>query len=100
MLAAGVDLKVVQHLLRHSSIKVTMDLYTNVAQEVAADAARELASAIPPGRPRCTVPAPSGSQETTMDGRPPDNPRANSTKPQVTSTGDLGPEVGRQGFEP
>ncbi|MET9263836.1 site-specific integrase [Amycolatopsis sp. NPDC004079] len=47
MLAAGVDMKVIQHILRHSSIKVTMDLYTNVAQEVAADAAQRLASAIP-----------------------------------------------------
>lgn len=52
----------------------------------------------PPGRPHCTVPAPSGSQETTMDGRPPDNPRANSTKPQVTSTSDLGPKSGPPGI--
>ena len=40
-------MKVIQHMLRHSSIKVTMDLYTNVAEEVAADAARKLAGAIP-----------------------------------------------------
>ncbi|MCG3754167.1 MULTISPECIES: hypothetical protein [Amycolatopsis] len=40
-------MKVIQHILRHSSIKVTMDLYTNVAQEVAANAAQKLASAIP-----------------------------------------------------
>jgi hypothetical protein len=44
-LAAGVDLKAVQHMLRHSSITVTIDLYTNVLQEVAADAARKLAGA-------------------------------------------------------
>ncbi|WP_312877591.1 tyrosine-type recombinase/integrase [Amycolatopsis echigonensis] len=47
MLAAGVEMKVIQHILRHSSIKVTMDLYTNVAQELAADGARRLAGAIP-----------------------------------------------------
>ncbi len=46
-LAAGVDIKVIQHMLRHSSIKVTMDLYTNVGKEVLDDAARKLAGAIP-----------------------------------------------------
>ncbi|MFE0022933.1 tyrosine-type recombinase/integrase [Amycolatopsis sp. NPDC059021] len=46
-LAAGVDTKVVQHRLRHSSITVTMDLYTNVLEEVAADAARKLVARIP-----------------------------------------------------
>ena len=46
-LGAGVDMKVIQHVLRHSSIKVTIDLYANVGEEVTADAARKLAGAIP-----------------------------------------------------
>ncbi|MET9001904.1 tyrosine-type recombinase/integrase [Amycolatopsis sp. NPDC004169] len=56
-LSAVVDIKVVQHMLRHSSIKVTMDLYTNVAEEVAADAARRVAGAIPRKalHPACTL---------------------------------------------
>ncbi len=39
MLAAGVDLKVVQETLRHSSITLTSDTYTSVYPAVAADAA-------------------------------------------------------------
>jgi hypothetical protein len=55
-LGAGVDMKVIQRMLRHSWSKVTMDLYTNVAEEVAADAARKLAGAIPRRalHPACT----------------------------------------------
>ncbi|MET9263876.1 hypothetical protein [Amycolatopsis sp. NPDC004079] len=37
-------MKVIQHILRQSSMKVTTDIYANVTQEVAA---RKLASAIP-----------------------------------------------------
>jgi hypothetical protein len=46
-LAAGVDMKVVQHMLRHSLITVTMDLYTNVLTEVAVAAAEAVAGIIP-----------------------------------------------------
>jgi integrase len=46
-LAAGVDMKVVQHMLRHSSITVTMDLYTNVLTEVSLAAAEAVAGIIP-----------------------------------------------------
>jgi site-specific recombinase XerD len=61
-LGAGIDMKVIQHMLRHLSIKVTMDLYTNVAEEVAADAARKLAGAIPRRvlHPDCALGLPSG----------------------------------------
>jgi site-specific recombinase XerD len=38
-LAAGADVKVVQALLRHSSITVTSDTYTSVLPEVAREAA-------------------------------------------------------------
>lgn len=84
-LGAGVDLKTIQHMLRHSSIKVTMDLYTNVAKEVADDAARRLAGAIPRKslHPACALGLPSGSPPTTVDKEEVDDVRPNITKPQV-----------------
>jgi site-specific recombinase XerD len=57
-LGAGVDMKVIQHMLRHSSIKVTMDLCANVAEEVVADAARKLAGARQVEPARMAVPGP------------------------------------------
>ncbi len=95
MLAAGVEMKVIQHILRHSSIKVTMDLYTNVAQELAADAARRLAGAIPRQaalHPTSVLGLPSGSQETTMDSRQPEEQLPHNTKPQVVVSDNLGIE--------
>ncbi|MGH3783028.1 MAG: tyrosine-type recombinase/integrase [Pseudonocardiaceae bacterium] len=47
MLAAGVDLKVVQETLGHSSITLTSDTYTSVYPEVAAAAADAAASLVP-----------------------------------------------------
>jgi site-specific recombinase XerD len=47
-LAAGADLKVVQAMLRHSSITITADTYTTVLPEVsrrAAEVARHAAEA-------------------------------------------------------
>ncbi len=88
-------MKMIQHMLRHSSIKVTMDLYTNVAQEVAADAARKLAGAIPRKarlHPARALGLPSGSQETTMDSPQPDETTPDSTNPQVSVNNDLGSE--------
>ena len=46
-LAAGVDMKVVQDLLRHSSITVTSDLYTSVLPDLAFDAAEKAAARVP-----------------------------------------------------
>lgn len=46
-LAAGVDMKVVQDLLRHSSITVTSDLYTSVLPDLALDAAEKAAARVP-----------------------------------------------------
>ncbi|MGA5304562.1 tyrosine-type recombinase/integrase [Nucisporomicrobium flavum] len=46
-LAAGVDMKVVQDLLRHSSITVTSDLYTSVLPDLAYDAAEKAAASVP-----------------------------------------------------
>jgi integrase len=46
-LASGADMKVVQAMLRHSSIKVTMDIYTSVLPEVARAAAEAAADLVP-----------------------------------------------------
>ncbi|NBH04305.1 hypothetical protein [Amycolatopsis sp. SID8362] len=62
-----------------------MDLYTNVAEEVAVDAARKLAGAIPRKalHPACALGLPSGSQETTMDREEVEGMIPDTTKPQV-----------------
>jgi hypothetical protein len=87
-------MRMIQHMLRHSSIKVTMDLYTNVAEEVAADAARKLAGAIPRRAldPACALGLPSGSQETTMDSEELDEANPDNTNPQVEGVFNLGSE--------
>jgi hypothetical protein len=87
-------MKVIQHMLRHSSIKVTMDLYTNVAEEVAADAARKPAGAIPRKalHPAWALELPSGSQETTKDREEVDEMIPDITNPQVEEIFNLGIE--------
>jgi integrase len=51
MLAAGVDMKVVQETLGHSSLALTANTYTSVYPEVSA-AAAEAAAALVPRRAR------------------------------------------------
>jgi integrase len=46
-LAAGVDMKVVQAMLRHSSITVTADTYTSVLPDLARNAAEQAAAIVP-----------------------------------------------------
>ncbi len=46
-LAAGVDMKTVQHMLRHSSITITADTYTSVLPELARGAAEKTAAIVP-----------------------------------------------------
>jgi integrase len=46
-LAAGVDMKTVQAMLRHSSITVTSDTYTSVLPQLATDAAEKTAAIVP-----------------------------------------------------
>lgn len=46
-LAAGVDMKVVQAMLRHSSITVTADTYTSVLPDLAHNAAEKTAAIVP-----------------------------------------------------
>jgi hypothetical protein len=67
------------------SATLRMDLYTNVAEEEAVDAARKLAGAIPRRvlHPDCTLGLPSGSQETTKDRDEVDEVRPDTTKPQA-----------------
>lgn len=47
MLAAGVDLKVVQETLGHSDLSMTADTYTSVYPDIAADAADRAAALVP-----------------------------------------------------
>jgi len=70
-LAAGTDMKVVQAMLRHSSITITADTYTSVLPEVARQAAEATARMIPL-QSRRSLGLPSGSQTSTNDEtRPP-----------------------------
>jgi len=46
-LAAGVDMKVVQDLLRHKSMTTTSNLYTTVLPDLAFDAAEKAAASVP-----------------------------------------------------
>ncbi len=75
-LAAGVDIKVVQAMLRHSSITVTADMYTSVLPDVARAAAEATARMVPrkpmeyrvvPDHDGLTLGLPSGQQESIMD---------------------------------
>jgi len=72
-LAAGADMKVVQALLRHSSIQITADTYTSVLPE-AARAAAEAAAALVPRRAAAgesgTAGLPSVSPGVAGKGRP------------------------------
>ena len=47
MLAGGADMKLVQALLRHSSLAITADTYTSVLPEVAREAAQAAAALVP-----------------------------------------------------
>lgn len=62
MLAARVDMKVIQETLGHSAISTTMDIYASVLPDVAADAAEATAAIVPRSRPPKTPGHPSGTQ--------------------------------------
>ncbi|MEU4802828.1 tyrosine-type recombinase/integrase [Actinosynnema sp. NPDC023587] len=49
-LSAGVDIKVVQELLGHSSSQITRDTYTSVVPELAREAAEKTAALVPRGK--------------------------------------------------
>jgi integrase len=87
-LAAGVDMKVVQHMLRHASITTTSDLYTNVLPELAREAAEATARMIPRTKIN-SLGLSSGTHQPVMDGSGDLDIVAEDTKPQVSGDADL-----------
>jgi len=81
-LAAGVDMKVVQAMLRHASESTTSQFYTTVLPEVARAAAEKVALIIPRTSPG-PLGLPSGAHQTTMDGPEDHVGSPEMTKPQV-----------------
>lgn len=76
MLAAGADMKLVQALLRHSSITITSDTYTSVLPDVARQAS---AAAV------ALVPRAAAGGESGTDGLPPAS-HGGGSGPSVSST--------------
>ncbi|MEU9838361.1 tyrosine-type recombinase/integrase [Actinomadura sp. NPDC048032] len=76
MLAAGADMKLVQALLRHSSITITSDTYTNVLPDVARQAS---AAAV------ALVPRAAAGGDSRTDGLPSVSP-SGGPNPSVSST--------------
>jgi hypothetical protein len=90
-LTAGADMKVVQAMLRHSSITVTSDIYTTVLPEVALAAAEATAKIVPRTATR-QLGHISGSSPTIVDGREAEAMIPDNTKTQVEEVFDLGSE--------
>ncbi len=88
-LAAGADMKVVQSMLRHSSITVTADIYTTVLPEVALAAAEATAKIIPRTATR-QLGHISGSSATIVDGQEAEEMIPDTTKPQTEEIFNLG----------
>lgn len=82
-------MKIVQAMLRHSSITVTMDTCTTVLPEIALAAAEATVKLISrnPARQLGLV---SGADQTTMDTKEVEERRPNSTKPHVIETENVG----------
>jgi len=87
-LAAGVDMKVVQHMLRHKSESTTSRFYTSVLPEVARTAAEKTAMIIPRASVR-RLGRVSGADETTMDSQDDHAKPTEKAKQQVNHEGDL-----------
>jgi integrase len=88
-LAAGVEMKIVQHMLRHASITTTSDLYTNVLPELAHSAAEATARMIPRTKINVLGHA-SGTHQPKMDGHNDQETSLKTPKPQVDIDVDLG----------
>jgi Phage integrase family len=88
-LAAGVEMKVVQAMLRHSLIAVTSDLYTDVLPEVARAAAEKTVLIIPRASTR-RLGHGSGAAPAAMDTQEDLESGSKNTKPQVNTDADLG----------
>jgi hypothetical protein len=65
MLAAGVDLKIIQEILGHSSYSVTADLYSSVLPQLSKGAAAATVGLVPR---RGRVGHPSATQEINRAG--------------------------------
>ncbi|TDD62424.1 site-specific integrase [Actinomadura rubrisoli] len=93
MLAAGVEMKLVQAQLRHSSMTLTADVYTSVLPDVAREAAEAAAALVPRavavGSPD-TAGLPSGSQAES----PREITSLKAEKHQVNLTEASRPELG------
>jgi Phage integrase family len=87
-LAAGVDLRVVQDQLGHSSIVLTADTYTSVLPEVARIAAEKVAALIL--QAGCLVPGTERRRQTTHRRRKRGRPR-----PTARSRAHAGRQIGR-----
>ena len=87
-LAAGVEMKVVQHMLRHASESTTNNFYTSVLPQVARDAAEKTALIIPRASVR-RLGRVSGADETTVDSRDDQETSGGDAKTQVIEGDDL-----------
>ncbi len=90
-LAAGVEMKVVQRMLRHSSITVTANTYTTVLPQVAFAAAEATAAIIPRQSARSLGLA-SGSPTTTVDSPETEETLPENRNPQAENFSSLGIE--------
>jgi hypothetical protein len=88
-LALTADMKVVQNMLRHSSITVTMDTCTTVLPEVALAAAEATAKIIPRTASR-QLGHVSGSSPTIVDGQEAEETLPDNAKPQFEEIFNLG----------
>jgi integrase len=88
MLAAKIDMKVVQETLGHSALSTTSDIYTSVLPELAHAAAEAVTTVVPrraptgvPGAPRAELraPSPKSGAPMTKSGAPTEGGRAPST---------------------
>jgi hypothetical protein len=68
-LAAGVDLRVVQDMMGHSSIVLTADTYTSVLPDVAHRAAEAVAALVLQAGRLVPAPSPGPGGRTTPTGR-------------------------------
>ncbi|MFI5611670.1 tyrosine-type recombinase/integrase [Amycolatopsis sp. NPDC051903] len=90
-LAAGADMKVVQNMLRHSSITTTADIYTTVLPEVALAAAEATAKIIPRTAARL-LGHDSGTPPAIVDSAQTEESLPDNTNPQADDVSDLGSE--------
>ncbi|MDI3417918.1 tyrosine-type recombinase/integrase [Streptomyces luteolus] len=85
-LLAGVHIKVVQQRLGHSSIKVTADIYTSVAEEVEREAAAATLAVVPRSRKKQLPPEEAPLEGAGADGEESESEAADGTASGPTET--------------